>query len=341
VTIGESESEQQKPAATTRKGSASARIADWFWRGSALAKARRALPELGERAAVFAQRARASAELAQNMLASDEPGELSSEGSACETYRQASYWALCALHAQAEPGALPEADRIWDSLDDALLAAAAVGEERRERLRSALRSGSFVYFAELPPAEQQASLIELRKLAQALLAKLVERSTALDAIYLQRAWRLALLGFVLLCVALSPAVVKKALEERTELTAGRSWRASSKFEASCASPAQKCPDHPNYFFHTNEEASPWLEFDLGNEQKISKVRVDNRLDCCVERADPMVIEVSSDQKHWRRVARHEGVFNTWEAKFEPAHARYFRVRLLKPNFLHLSAVHAY
>jgi hypothetical protein len=316
-------------------------VVDWFWRGSELAKARREQPELSERAAVFAQRARASADIAQNMLMSDEPGELSSEGSACETYRQSSYWALCALHAQAEPGVEPEAERIWETLDDTLLVAAAPGEERVERLRSALRSGSFLYFAELPLAEQQTLLVELRKLAQALLAKLAERATVLDAIYLQRAWRVASLGLFALCLALSPAFAKKILEAQSELLAGKPWRVSSQYEVCCTSPAQQCTDHPNYFFHTKEETNPWLEFDLGKERKISKVRVDNRLDCCTERADPIVIEVSTDQKHWRKVARHEGVFTTWETQFSPVHGRYLRVHLLKHDYFHLSAVHAY
>jgi len=290
---------------------------------------------------MFAQRARASADLAQNMLASAEPGEVNAEGSACETYRQSSYWTLCALQAQSQPELEPEAERIWDSLDEALLVAAASSEERAQRLGNALRTGSFVYFADLPPAEQQASLAELRKLAHALLATLAKRATVLDAIYLQRAWRVALLGLLALGVVVSPAFVKKALEARSELLAGKPWRASSKFEAGCTSPAQQCTEHPNYFFHTVEEPSPWLEFDLGSDKKISKVRVDNRIDCCGERANPIVIEVSADQKHWQRAARHEGVFTSWEAQFTPVHGRYLRVRLLKQNFLHLSAVRAY
>jgi hypothetical protein len=343
VTTAEPRSDQdQKPVSAPQGAPLAKRLGDWFWRGSALAKARQALPELGERSAAFARRARAAAELAQNMLAADEPGEASSEGSACENYRQSSYWALCALLAKGEPAfQLDDSERVWGVLDDALLVQSA-SEDRVESLRSALRSGSFVYFAELPASEQAALLIELRKLAQALLVKLDERSITLDAIYLERAWRLGLLALLLLCVALTPAGVKKLIEARSELIAGKAWRTSSKLDGGgCTSPAQTCTESPSFFFHTAEESSPWVEFDLGANRKISKVRVDNRLDCCADRANPIVVEVSTDQKHWRKASRHDGEFTSWEAEFAPVEGRYLRVRALKQTYLHLASVRAY
>ena len=277
------------------------------------------------------------------MLEPAEAAEISAEGSACESYRQAIYWAQCALLARADPAFRPDdSELVWGSLDEAVVAAAASSEARVDGLQRALRSGSFVYFAELPAAEQSALLAELRKVTRTLQAKLAERSVALDAVYLQRAWRLGLLALLALCVALSPAVVKKVLEARSDLSSGKPWRASSKFgDGGCASPAQQCPESAGFFFHTNEEANPWVEFDLGSEKKVSKVRVDNRSDCCSDRADPIVIELGTDQKHWRRVARHDGEFTSWEATFSPASTRYVRVRLLKTNYLHLAGVHIY
>lgn len=304
---------------------------------------RTALPEPSARALSFAQRAQATAELAHNMLAPAEPGEISAESSACESYRQASYWALCALLSKAEPELSPvDSEHIWDSLDEASLAQAASSTERVAGLRSALRSGSFVYFAELPAAEQTALLAELKKLAQALIKKLGERAVALDAVYLQRAWRLAFLGLVALCLAMSPAIVKKVLEAHAELGVGQPWRTSSKMEGGgCTSPARQCAESSGFFFHTTEETNPWIEFDLGSAQKVSKVVVENRTDCCAERATPMVIETSNDQKHWRKVARRDGDFTTWEAPINPVQARYVRLRLLKQTYLHLAGVHIY
>ena len=301
------------------------------------------MPEPNARAAAFAQRAQASVELAKNSLDPAEPGEVGSESNACELHRQACHWALCALIAEAEPAFQPEdSDRVWDSLADATLAQTVSTEARVEVLRRAVRSGSFVFFAELPPAEQAAHLAELSKLSQTLQKQLAERSVALDAVYLQRAWRLSLLGVFALCVALVPTVVRKVIDARTELNVNKPWRTSSQYEqVGCKSPAQKCPENTGFFFHTLNDATPWVEFDLGAAQKVSRVRVDNRPDCCSERADPLIIEVSTDQKHWRKVANHEGPFTTWDAKFNSVNARYVRVRLMRQEYFHLEAVHVY
>lgn len=343
MTTGEPQTEHhEKPATTTNEGTPLKRIRDWFWCGPALAKARKDWPEPSERESAFAQRARASAELAENMLGSGEPSELRADGSACEMYRQASYWALAALLAQADPTFQPDdSERVWARLDDETIAKAATNEARIEALRSALRSGSFVYFAEQPAAEQTALLKELRALSRALLVKIAARSSTLDSIYLRRAWRLALLALVALCVALTPAAVKKVLESRAELSAGKAWRISSNNGGGCTSPAQQCAESPSFFFHTTEEPNPWVEFDLGAVQSVHKVRVENRTDCCADRADPLVIEISSDQKRWKKASRHEGMFTTWDAEFNPVRGRYVRVRLMKHGYLHLLGVHIY
>jgi len=345
VTVGEPRSDQaenltQKP----REGGFLGRVRDWFWRGSELSRVRRAHPEPGERSRAFGRRAQTCADLAANLAEPTEPGEASAEGNALESYRQSSYWSLCALLAKTEPTLQPDdSARVWGTLDEALLSQAASSEPRVAGLQRALSAGSFVYFAELSADERTALLPELRKLAQALLAKLAERSAALDAVYQQRAWRLAFLGLLGFCLALTPAALKKVWEARSELSAGKPWRASSKLEngGGCNSPAQQCPESTGFFFHTNEEASPWVEFDLGKERKVSKVVVENRTDCCFDRANPLVIEVSADQKHWKKVARHDGEFTSWEAPFSPVQGRYVRVRLLKQSWLHFNAVRIY
>lgn len=342
MTIAQPRQDQENFAKTPARAPALKRIGDWFWRGSELAQVRAALPEPGARAVAFAQRAHASVELAKNSLAPAQPGEVGSESNACEGYRQASYWALCALIAQTDPAFSPEDEaRTWDSVPDTLLERATADEDGPEVLRRALRSGSFVYFAELAPAEQTLHLAELQKLSELLLAKLAERSVALDAVYQKRAWRLALLGLLGLCLALSPAGVKKVLEMRSELSVGKAWRTSSRYEGGCKSPAQQCAENTGYFFHTLDDPTPWVEFDLGTNQKISKVRVENRSDCCSDRADPLAIEVSSDQKHWKKIAHHQGEFSTWDATFAPVTSRYLRIRLLKQGYLHFAAVHIY
>jgi len=93
-----------------------------------------------------------------------------------------------------------------------------------------------------------------------------------------------------------------------------------------------------HFFSTQAEDSPWIEFDLGSIASISYVRVINRLDCCQERAVPLVIEVADQRRTWSEVARREESFVLWSATFRRRPARYVRLRVARPSILHLSYV---
>ena len=66
----------------------------------------------------------------------------------------------------------------------------------------------------------------------------------------------------------------------------------------------------------------------------------NRRDCCRERASPLVIESSVDQKNWKPLARHDGGFSSWKARFPTERARYLRIQIVAPQVtnLHLAAV---
>jgi hypothetical protein len=80
-------------------------------------------------------------------------------------------------------------------------------------------------------------------------------------------------------------------------------------------------------------------FDLRKPREISGVELANRLDCCPERANVIVVEVSSDQRHWKQVLRHTGEFSTLRKRFSSVTARY--VRIVIPQqvaILHLSRV---
>jgi hypothetical protein len=304
-----------------------------------LADQRRALPELDGRAALFAQRARGSAEVAQSALSPDEPQEMAAEGSASELYRQSAYWSLCAIsEAAGRAVASDYAESMWDTLEQSLLTGAVASADRVEALRSSLRAGSFVYFAELPRSEQLAICSELRNLAQALLVKLDTRSRALHGILIQRASRLGLLVLAALFALAGAVWVRGALLERSDLAAGKPWRASSQLTSACTSPAQQCSESAGYFFHTLEEQNPWIEFDLGAAHQLSRVQVDNRKDCCTERAIPLTVEVSTDHEKWHTVARQDAEFATWNAPFAPVQGRWVRLRALNRTFLHLDRV---
>jgi F5/8 type C domain len=314
-----------------------ARIVEWFWRGASLAKQRELVPPASERAQVFARRARVSVDVA-NVAHTSVPLEPSHDAIASELYRQAAYWASCALSENREAASL-EVEKVWAALDEALLAPPGGGVATAASLRELARTGSFAHFAELSSAEQLRARLSLRQLAETLLARFDERGAVLKALRAQRIWRLSLLALLVLGVAQGAI----AVAQRRELAAGKPWRLSSDYGiGGCSSPEQQCPENGGYFFHTNvNDHSPWIEFDLAATQQISTVDVENRKDCCGERAIPLAVEVSTDHKHWRVVAQRDEVFSTWRASFPGTQARWVRLRVLKPGILHLNSVRIY
>jgi F5/8 type C domain-containing protein len=149
------------------------------------------------------------------------------------------------------------------------------------------------------------------------------------------------LGLLLAVAVLAVAGIawgREARERARDVAVNKPWRTSSVYAAVCVSPKQDCADGSDYFFHTQDEQSPWIEFDLGSSQRIRGVRVINRKDCCGERAVPLVVEVSTDQSRWKTVARRDAVFSSWLAEFAPVDARWVRLRLEKRAPLHLAQV---
>jgi hypothetical protein len=328
-----------------------------------------------EHTRLFVQRARLTSEVAAQALRPVEPLlEGSADALACELYRQAIYWALRALalsrstatQPESPTATLPESPTatlpepstsrevessiaagapdhpqpgaLWDqaapqSLLRWLEAAQELGAVRRDIERT------FVDFAELSREDQSKTAARLERVTNALLSEAATTESAFTSIWLKR-W---LIGLSVLSVGLILALVISVVRERNEtsrdLAAGKPWRASSVGYGACQSPQQSCPGGEDFFFHTAEELEPWLEIDLGAPQTIRGVRIDNRKDCCAERGRPLVVEVSRDQRDWKRVARKEESFRSWLAHFEPAVGRWVRIRIdRRRDFLHLSRV---
>ena len=337
----ENDLRSKAPAAKAPGPSLGARIAEWFWRGASLAKQRESVPPASERAREFARRARVSIDVA-NVAPTSLPLEPSHEAIASELYRQAAYWAACALSDNSEAVSL-EVLQVWAGLDEGLFAPPEGGVATSESLRELARTGSFTHFAELSSDEQHRARLSLRHLAETLLARFDERSAVLRSLRAQRIWRLSLLMLLVVGVVQCAIWAMVAHRERSELAAGKQWRLSSDYgNGGCSSPEQQCPQNSGYFFHTNvNDHSPWIEFDLAATQQISTVEVENRRDCCGERAIPLAIEVSTDHKHWQVVARRDAEFSTWNASFPATQAHWLRLRVLKPGILHLHGVRIY
>jgi hypothetical protein len=102
-----------------------------------------------------------------------------------------------------------------------------------------------------------------------------------------------------------------------------------------------------YGFHTDWEAEPWWQVDLGGFAPVGEVRVFNRLDCCGERALSLRILFSDDAEIWRTVYTHDGTpFGGADGKplavrLNAGTTRFVRLQLGATDYLHLDEVEIY
>jgi len=123
------------------------------------------------------------------------------------------------------------------------------------------------------------------------------------------------------------------------LAAHASWHASSGLDAfPQKGTGQSWVEQYGLFFHTRNEESPWLEIDLGADRSVRSFEITNRIDCCQDRAAPLVVELRDDGATWREVGRRETYFTKWSEVFGPQSARYVRFRALRTTYLHFAAV---
>jgi hypothetical protein len=296
-------------------------------------------------------RSRLAGQLAERALRPAEPLAYGrADAVACELYREAVYWALLA-HRELDPSERRVADgegpapasrdllSLWDAADPALLASAAGGSAAVERLRAELAGHSFAEFAELAPGRQTQLAESLRAFNERLLEPLDTRQVQVERTWTVRVVRLVTIALGLLLFALIVQQLRLWQDRRRDLAVQATWTTSSTYPlGGCVSPQQRCPASPNYFFHTESEQNPWLLFDLGSEKTLSAVWVENRVDCCSERAQPLVVSVSTDKKTWTEVTRRETTFDTWLERFPRVKARWVKFSVPRQTALHLASV---
>jgi uncharacterized membrane protein len=126
----------------------------------------------------------------------------------------------------------------------------------------------------------------------------------------------------------------------------RDWAARAHWRVSSVYPGfqpsglrQRWPESGHSaFFHTSEEASPWIEFDLGTPTPLHSFQVTNRGDCCRERAVPLAVETSTDGTTWTQVAKSDAAFDKWGETLPLQPVRYVRFRALRVTMLHFASV---
>jgi hypothetical protein len=145
---------------------------------------------------------------------------------------------------------------------------------------------------------------------------------------------------VLLACLISPALRVRLFPR--DLAAGRPWVASSAVPPNHRSGVGPSTRKDDLFFHTDHSDHPWVEIDLGKPRTIRSLLVENRLDCCWERALPLDFEVEDLETHqWRKVAQRRAGFHVWTHQIAPVKARQVRFRLAGVGVLHLRRISLY
>ena len=303
-----------------------ARVGDWILRTKALreARARAGNPtgsygRAADQVKMLVEVARRVAEPVEALPAGSRPAVLLS------LYRDAAYWALAAEQAR-RGGATPADDLgvLWSGTEPTLLQKAAGDETRLAAVRASL---------ERPRAESldatEADVAAARSFVENLLWELDTPARAIECLQVQRWTRLAAVAVIVLAAAFG---LRYALRG-PNLVRARVFKTSTALPE-CTAP-NKCVD---VFFHTQAQNEPWIDFDLGGVKTISRVDVRNRTDCCSDRAVPLIVEVSQDDKTWVQVARRDTDFSEWSATFPKQKARHVRLRVPRTTTLHLEDV---
>jgi len=104
-----------------------------------------------------------------------------------------------------------------------------------------------------------------------------------------------------------------------------------------------------YGFHTNGSGKTWWQVDLGGSLPLGRVVIYNRCDGDVEdRAGRLMVLRSDDGRRWTRLYQHDGAKFFGQSDKKPlvipaggAKARFVRVQLPAPGYLHLDEVEVY
>jgi FkbM family methyltransferase len=103
----------------------------------------------------------------------------------------------------------------------------------------------------------------------------------------------------------------------------------------------------SYGFHTDSEASPWWQVDLGAVASIDQVFVFNRVDTAPSRAYSFVLKLSSDGQRFEQVYGQNGApfggadGNPARISLNGASARFVRIELPSGGYLHLDQVEVF
>jgi NedA-like, galactose-binding domain len=301
------------------------RVGEWFLRTQEIRAARAQLPGRDALASRAFEQLRLVREIARQVTDPVEPSPVGRRAPLLlSLYRDAVYWALVA----GAPGAgraAPNLAGLWQRAERDRLVHAAGGEQNLDALHGLL--------VELGPADsldlKDQDIERVRTFADALYDELAAPRRRAAGIAVQRWLRLAAAAAALIAIVvfIRSVVVGPNLADRTHM------RVSSQ-QPGCA----QDPGCTDAMFHTSGEDHPWVEFDLGKTQTIHVINIVNRVDCCQDRAVPLIAEISTDGAHWKQVGRQDKEFKDWKVKFPRTPARFVKLRVEKWTLFHLADV---
>jgi hypothetical protein len=152
---------------------------------------------------------------------------------------------------------------------------------------------------------------------------------------------LAVVALVLVLACLVSPGLRGRLFPR-DLAARASWVASSAMPPNPIRGVGPATSAHALFFHSLVSDHPWIEIDLGAVRVIRSLHIENRSDCCQDRALPINLEVLDEARaQWRVVAQRRSAFDVWTRSFPAVRARRVRVRLAGSGILHLRRISLY
>jgi hypothetical protein len=306
---------------------------EWFTRTHALALASSAAPTGG--AARSIQRALSAVEVVELAL---EPHEEFRNGDPNEVIAlvlsEALRAALCAKHGLDETTSLDAA--VAQVTRDALAGYAPEGVSVSDLLAWLGERRSD--FATLTVSEADARIESCRAFVRAAVTEVETPVATLGTLRRQRFVRSASAIVALLATIGGGGFAAKRAVEGPELASGKPFVASSVSDSFGLTGRTNEPALFDLFYHTLEEDNPWVKIDLERVERVGKVTVRNRVDCCGERAIPLVIEASVDGDSWTELARRAEPFYEWTASFPQTKARFLRLSVPRRTPMHLSRV---
>jgi hypothetical protein len=206
-------------------------------------------------------------------------------------------------------------------------------------LMAALRADRVGTLTSLSDPDRDSFAVCVRKLAQDLMAPLEHEANRLGWALFAR-WSRMALAAALLVMAVACVATWVSTKISPNLAYHRPVTASSL--NGYGPDASRLVDGitDKIGFHTDGGDQQWVVIDLGEVKKLGRIVVYNRPDCCREQTVPLKVEVSNDNKDFRKIAERAEVFDKWTAKLD-AEGRYVRLKNTPPKFFHLAEVEIY